>query len=132
MASNGLRACACAESSKQPLKFNSNSTSHNWSRHFFPFRLKPAMAKRSVVSFVLMSCCVCLSMSIKVKRSSSKSIAGERVSCDTSEKDKEIMERCLESYKLGFDNLGPYIPGKDPPSCAVDLVSFHFVSHFEF
>lgn len=80
------------------------------------------MAKRSaVLLLVLVSCCVCLSMSIEVKRSRSNLIAGETTSCTTNEKDKDIMEDCLKKYKLGFDNLEPYIPGSDPPSCAVDL-----------
>lgn len=90
------------------------------------------MAKRSaVLLLVLVSCCVCLSMSIEVKRSRSNLIAGETTSCTTNEKDKDIMEDCLKKYKLGFDNLGPYIPGSDPPSCAVDLVSLHVVNHFD-
>ena len=95
------------------------------------------MAKRSAVLLVLVSCCVCLSMSIEVKRSRSKLIAGETTFCTTNE-DKAIMEDCLEKYKLGFDNLEPYIPGSDPgdppadpPSCAVDLVSLHVVNHFD-
>ena len=95
------------------------------------------MAKRSAVLLVLLSCCVCLSMSIEVKRSRSNLIAGETTFCTTNE-DKAIMEDCLEKYKLGFDNLEPYIPGSDPgdppvdpPSCAVDLVSLHVVNHFD-
>jgi len=71
-------------------------------------------------------------MSVEVKRSRLNWIDGETTSCVTSGEDKDIMEDCLEEYKLGFDNLGPYVPGKDPPSCAVDLVSFHFVNHFQF
>ena len=95
---------------------------------FLP-RLIPAMAKRfAVLLIVFASCCVYLSKSIEVKRSRLNSIAGEIKSCHTSREDKDIMEDCLERYKLGFDNLGPFIPGEDPPSCAVDLVSF--MSHF--
>lgn len=73
----------------------------------------------AVLLFVFVSCCVYLSMSIEVKRSRLNSIAG-KITC-TSREDEDIMKECLEKYKLGFDNLGPYIPGQDPPSCAVDL-----------
>ena len=101
----------------------------------FLFQINPAMAKRSaVVVLVFVSCCVYLSMSIEVKRSRLISIAG-KTTC-TSRGDKDIMKECLERYKLGFDNLGRNTttdqPGHDPPSCAVDLVSFHLVNHFEF
>ena len=83
------------------------------------------MEKRSAVSlFVLVSFCVFLSMSMEVKRSRSNSIAGEIASC--SKEDKDIMEHCLKNYKFGFDKLGPPIKDKDPPSCAVDLVSQSF------
>lgn len=98
---------------------------------YFSSRLNPAMTRRpAVLLFVFVSCCVYLSMSIEVKRSRLNSIAG-KITC-TSREDKDIMKECLEKYKLGFDNLGPYILGQDPPSCAVDLVSFHLVNHFEF
>lgn len=51
-------------------------------------------------------------------------VADETKPCSDDE-DKTIMECCLKNYKLGFDNLADDIPGHDPPSCAVDLVSCH-------
>ena len=88
---------------------------------FILLQIEAAMAKRSVeLLFVLVSCCVYLSMSFA--DTSCPKVAEGTAPCSDDE-DKKIMDCCLESYKLGFDNLAEYVPGKDPPSCAVDLVS---------
>ena len=82
------------------------------------------MGRRSVkLLFVLVSFCVYLSMSLA--DTSCPIVADSTEPCSDDE-DKRIMECCLENYKLGFDNLPDYVPGKHPPSCAVDLVSCYY------
>ncbi|XP_078365883.1 uncharacterized protein LOC144650096 [Oculina patagonica] len=77
------------------------------------------MEKRSAeLLFVLVSCCVYLSIS--VADTSCPKVAEGTAPCSDDE-DKKIMECCLKNYKLGFDNLPPHVPGQEPPSCAVDL-----------
>ena len=88
------------------------------------------MTRRSAVKllFVLILVFVYLTMSLADARC--PRVAKRSARC-SDEKDERIMKCCLKKYKLGFDNLPDYIPGQDPPSCAVDLVSCYFVTHCE-
>ena len=80
------------------------------------------MGKRSCqLLFVVVICFVCLPLSLA--DTSCPEVHGTE-SC-SKDKDKEVMECCLKSYKLGFDTLGQRVEGKDPPSCQLDLVSFY-------
>lgn len=41
--------------------------------------------------------------------------------CFKAEDGRVIMIHCLRNYTLGFNNLGKFEPGQEPPSCEVDL-----------